>query len=54
VDREYLISFILNHDSITDRKKLEELSDEALLMVKIQLVLKVLSVTSTEIMDGRD
>lgn len=48
MDREYLISFILNHDPKTDRKKLEELSSEALMMVKIQIVLKVLNTNRTE------
>ena len=48
MDREYIISFILNHDSKIDRKKLEGLSDEALLMVKTQIVLKVLSIKPIE------
>lgn len=43
MNREYIISFILNHDSKAKKKNLEKLSDEALLMIKIQLVFEVLN-----------
>lgn len=43
MDREYLISFILLHDPGQNKKKLESLSTESLVMIKVQLELKLMS-----------
>lgn len=43
MEREYLISFILLHNPAHDKKQLEELSTESLVMIKIQLEFELMS-----------
>lgn len=43
MDREYLISFILLHKPNQDKKQLEKLSTESLVMIKVQLELDLMN-----------
>jgi|GEM_PF-6111045 len=43
MDREYLISFIIVHNSTHDKKQLEGLSTEYLVMIKVQLELELMN-----------
>lgn len=43
MDREYLISFILLYNSEQNKIKLESLSTESLVMIKVQLELELMN-----------
>lgn len=43
MNREYLISFILLHYPNRDKKQLEKLSTESLVMIKVQLELELIN-----------
>ncbi|HRG00520.1 MAG TPA: hypothetical protein PKZ75_05360 [Bacteroidia bacterium] len=45
MDRAYLISFILLHNPNQEKKQLEELSTESLVMIKVQLELELINKT---------
>lgn len=43
MDREYLISFILLHNTVHSKKELEELSTESLIMIQVHLELELIN-----------
>lgn len=43
MDRECLISYIILHNSTHDKKQLEGLSTESLVMIKVQIELELMN-----------
>lgn len=43
MNREYFITFILVHNPTHDKKQLEDLSIEALVMIKVQIELELMN-----------